>query len=155
MVKRETIGAVRKQLQQLKQKGVPNLIREGNEQELINIKESIDYSIFEQYDEDLEAESELDFILSDLSITTEDDVMALAFYVYCNPFIKAGDISFFFIAAEFFNALEKKCDEWGKELADVLHNKKFILSNHSWLHYSGLTMYEFLHPKETKYRLDK
>ena len=130
---------IERQIEELKAKNVPDMMRNGDIEGLKKVMSEIDYSIFEK-----NSKPEVKF--EEIRLETEDDARALTFYIWANPFVVGGDIYFWKNGFKFNRFLALRCGKWGEEMYDIL-NKSFVLSQKQWEFYKGLTLEQLLQPR--------
>lgn len=121
MDRQELITFFRGQIDRLKEQGVPALMQEGASEKLLEVLKGVDFGPFEK-------ENDPEFTLEELQLEDPDDVKATVFYVWGNPFLPRGDVSFFRSWGKFTDLIKSTCQEWGSKLYDLLVYG-FVLSN--------------------------
>ena len=131
---------IREHINSLKNQNVPQLIRDKNAYKLNDIIESIDYSL---YTDCMYPHINFD----SLKLNGEDDYLATALYIFCNPYIEGGDLAFFADYDKFYDGILKYCGSWGSSLVNALL-KNYILSQWDYSEFLGMDVYEFVCPEK-------
>ena len=118
MQRQELVQLVRSHIDQLKQLDVPNLMRAGNIERLIEIEQKFDFSGFTE-------NQSPKFTVEELLLQGSDDLLATIFYIWSHPFV-VNDCVFFDDPEDFLKLLQKETGKLEKKLA---HNIEYYVIN--------------------------
>lgn len=134
----------RSEIAKMNEQNVPALMREGNIPKLEAVLKTVDYSFFEDEPTPL-------FSMEEMHLQDEDDTLSAILYIWKNPYIEKGDMSFVDSITKFSTWVEDICGKYGKKLMYILVAYGYYLTEHKdGESYHGLTLEELLNPEEVE-----
>lgn len=139
----------RSEIAKMNEQNVPALMREGNIPKLEAVLKTIDYSFFEDEPTPL-------FSMEEMNLQDEDDTLSAILYIWKNPYTKRGNADFVDDATEFSTWVEDTCGKYGLELAYLLLEWGYYLTEYKDDEiYHGLTLEELLNPGGVESKADE